>query len=144
MSSSPRTTFDRIVHIETLLWNLCDAELRRQVGFPMGRLEVLRSINEIEGCRVNDIAERLAITIGAVSKLVDRLESSGLCQRKPNPEDRRSSLLAVTDIGLRTLEQADNVLEPLLERWFTQINLRSLNDGLIQIERNLDVNMADS
>ncbi len=40
-----------------------------------------------------------AITIGAASKLVDRLERDGTAHREPNPNDRRSSLIATLEGG---------------------------------------------
>jgi hypothetical protein len=40
-----------------------------------------------------------AIGIGATGKTIDRLEKRGWAARQPNPSDRRSSLLALTDDG---------------------------------------------
>ena len=40
---------------------------------------------------------RLSISPGAVTALVDRLESRGHVERLPNPEDRRSALLRDTE-----------------------------------------------
>lgn len=75
------------------LWGRCDEELQRQTGLALGRLEVLHVIASVDPCRVNQVSARLLIIVGAASKLVDRLEAACLCQRHPNPQDRRSSLL---------------------------------------------------
>ena len=53
------------------------------------------------GCRVQDIADDLCITVGAASKLVDRLETDDLARRAANPGDRRSSLISFTEQGRR-------------------------------------------
>lgn len=137
MTSPVRSTFDRLVRVEILLWNRLDDELRRHTGLPLGRLEVLRVIAGTEGCRVQDIASRLLITVGAASKLVDRLEASGHCQRHPNPDDRRSSLLTVTAVGQVALTQAETLLEPLLGQAFAAVHLPHLNDALAQVEQVL-------
>lgn len=138
MTTPARSTFDRLVRVETMLWNRLDDELRCSLGLPLGRLEVLRVIVEIKGCRVHDVASRLLITVGAASKLVDRLEASGHCQRHPNPDDRRSSLLKVTEAGQVALTQAESVLEPLLIQAFAAADLRHLNDALSRIEQALE------
>jgi DNA-binding MarR family transcriptional regulator len=134
MTSLARSTFDRLVHLETMLWNAADDELRRRTGLRLGRLEVLRVIAGVDQCRVNDIAGRLQITVGAVSKLVDRLEESGHCQRQPNPTDGRSSLITVTGAGREALDDAEHVIEPLLQRCFASADLEYLNDTLARVE----------
>ncbi|WP_406458443.1 MarR family transcriptional regulator [Streptomyces sp. NBC_01622] len=54
-----------------------------------------------------DLATEFAIGIGATSKTVDRLEKQGWAVRQPNPSDRRSSLLALTDDGLQLVDAAE-------------------------------------
>src|SRR5580704_8107431 len=51
------------------------------------------------------LAETLSCDASNVTGLVDRLESRGLVQRRPSPEDRRVKVLALTPSGsrLRTL-----------------------------------------
>lgn len=137
MTILARSTFNRLVQVETLLWNRCDAEVRRHLALPLGRLEVLRVIAATEHCRVNDVASRLLITVGAASKLVDRLGASGHCQRHPNPDDGRSSLITVTDVGRTALTQAEGILEPLLGQCFATADLHHLNVALSQLEQAL-------
>jgi DNA-binding MarR family transcriptional regulator len=59
----------------------------------------LRVVRRHPGCRVEEIRQELGITVGAASKLVDRLERDGLAVRSANPSDRRSSLVALTAEG---------------------------------------------
>lgn len=49
------------------------------------------------------IAERLGVTTASVTGLLDRLAASGYVARKPNPRDRRSILVALTEHGRRAL-----------------------------------------
>lgn len=51
------------------------------------------------------IARRLAMSTGGVTPALDRLERGGLLQRKPNPSDRRSSIVSVTDRGHEALRE---------------------------------------
>jgi DNA-binding MarR family transcriptional regulator len=51
-----------------------------------------------------EIGERWLVTRGAVTGLVDSLEAAGLVRRQPHPEDRRVSLVELTDKGVSVLD----------------------------------------
>ena len=50
------------------------------------------------------IAERLIITAGSMTSMLDTLERRGLVRRKPHPTDRRKLLVDVTDDGVAILD----------------------------------------
>lgn len=52
-----------------------------------------------EAILMSELAARLAVTKGAITQLVDRLEAKSLVLRSPHPTDSRSSLLCLTDLG---------------------------------------------
>jgi MarR family transcriptional regulator, organic hydroperoxide resistance regulator len=108
--------FGELVRFEIELWNAVDARLRTDLGLPISHVEPMRIIAATPGCRVNDIAEDLSITVGGVSKIVDRLESAGHCRRRANPGDRRSSIIELTPEGRRRLAEAGTTVEHELER----------------------------
>lgn len=54
--------------------------------------------------RLVDLSRRMDVPASTLSELADRLVADGLATRAPNPDDRRSVVLAVTDAGSRTLE----------------------------------------
>jgi DNA-binding MarR family transcriptional regulator len=66
-------------------------------------------------CRVHEIAHAVAITVGGASQAVDRLEAAGQCVRRPNPLDRRSSILELTPAGQELLNTAGAVFDQELE-----------------------------
>ena len=99
--------FDTLVRLEIELWNEIDARLHDADGVTLARYQALQAVHEHDGrARVHEVAQDLGITIGAASKLVDRLEHDGTARREPNPNDRRSSLIALTPDGVRLLEAA--------------------------------------
>ncbi len=51
------------------------------------------------GIRQKDIAEAIGINPSSLSEQIDRLESDGYLDRKVNPEDRRSTLITLTEKG---------------------------------------------
>jgi DNA-binding MarR family transcriptional regulator len=58
------------------------------------------------------IAANVVITSGGMTKRLDRLEAAGLIERRPDPSDRRGSLIRLTDRGLKLI---DEVLENTFE-----------------------------
>jgi DNA-binding MarR family transcriptional regulator len=108
--------FNDLVRLETVLWNALDGRLRVELGIPLGRFETLQVLGRRGTCRVNDIAEDLVITWSGTSKIVDRLEASGLCLRRPNPEDGRSSLIDLTEPGQEMLERGEAIMREELAR----------------------------
>ena len=107
--------FSELVRLETEVWNAADARLRADVDLPLSRYEPMRVIERRGSCRVNDIATDLAITVGGTSKLIDRIEASGHCRRRPNPEDGRSSIIELTSSGKRLLAKAKLALDDELD-----------------------------
>ncbi|MFI7601826.1 MarR family winged helix-turn-helix transcriptional regulator [Actinoplanes sp. NPDC049681] len=103
--------FDQIVGVEIALWERVDARLRAEEQLTLGRLLPMRVIATTAGCRVFDVAAQLQITVGAASKTVDRIEAAGHCVRRPNPGDRRSSLIELTEAGGAALAAAGVVFE---------------------------------
>jgi DNA-binding MarR family transcriptional regulator len=80
-------------------------------------ITALRTIDELDGsARVQEVADEIGITVGAASKIVDRLERAGLAERVPNPADRRSSLLRMTKPGRNTLADGVRVARKELVR----------------------------
>lgn len=98
--------FSDLVRLETELWDLVDRRLRDDHDLPLSWFEPIQVMDRVVDCRVVDIAEALSITVGGVSKLVDRIEQAGWCGRAPNPTDARSSVVTLTRAGQRLLEAA--------------------------------------
>ena len=103
--------FTDLVRVETRLYNGVSARLRRELDVSLGQFEFLEIIDRIPGCRVLDIVGEIAITVGAVSKAVDRLVAAGWCVRGPHPQDRRSSVLRLTPEGEKVLAACRPIVE---------------------------------
>ncbi|WP_020658521.1 MarR family winged helix-turn-helix transcriptional regulator [Amycolatopsis benzoatilytica] len=103
--------FVDLVRVETRLYTAASARLRADLGLSLGQFEFLDIIERTPNCRVLDIAAEVAITVGAVSKGVDRLAAAGWCERFANPHDRRSSVLRLTESGQRILAESRPVVE---------------------------------
>jgi DNA-binding MarR family transcriptional regulator len=112
-----RQVFDDLVRFETELWNAVDARLRSEAGVPLGTFNLLLVVESVDACRVNDIAQQLAITVGGASQAVDRIEQKGLCKRQHDSADGRSSIISITALGSRKLAEAGPVFDNELALW---------------------------
>jgi DNA-binding MarR family transcriptional regulator len=61
-------------------------------------------------CSVAKLVEELNTDAGAMTRLLDRLEAKGLCQRERSSEDRRVVTLTLTDEGQRVTGDLTAVL----------------------------------
>jgi DNA-binding MarR family transcriptional regulator len=67
--------------------------LARRARLPIADLDALEHLELAGALSQRDLAERLLLTSGAVTLLVDRLERAGLVVRRAHPTDRRVSLV---------------------------------------------------
>ena len=111
-----RQVFDDLVRFETILWGAIDARLQEECDVGLASLNAMLVIDATPLCRVHDIARAVAITVGGASQAVDRLESAGLCARRANPSDRRSSIVELTPEGVELLGVAAPVFDRELDR----------------------------
>jgi DNA-binding MarR family transcriptional regulator len=51
--------------------------------------------------RLNELSEHLHIAARSTTEVVDGLEGRGLIERRPDPDDRRATLICLTDKGRR-------------------------------------------
>jgi DNA-binding MarR family transcriptional regulator len=110
-----RLLFADLVLLEIELWDALEARLRAEGAVGLGTFQTLEVIARVDGCRIHDIVSALSITVGGASKTVDRMESAGLCARRPHPTDRRSSIIALTPMGKRARAAAEKIVAAELE-----------------------------
>jgi DNA-binding MarR family transcriptional regulator len=57
-----------------------------------------------------EIAKQVGLDKTTMVVTVDELEAAGLAERRPSSTDRRARVIAVTDVGKRSVMEADKVL----------------------------------
>ena len=70
--------------------------LSRYLGMGRAEFDALDCIEEAGELTPNQLSDRLGLTSGATTALIDRLEAAGQLTRSPHPDDRRSLLLRLT------------------------------------------------
>ena len=65
------------------------------------RMRLLTALQRDGEQSMGELATGLGVTPRRVTALVEALEADGLVERRPHPADRRSTLVAITDGGLK-------------------------------------------
>ncbi|WP_127131479.1 MarR family winged helix-turn-helix transcriptional regulator [Georgenia sp. SYP-B2076] len=84
-----------------LLPGALDAQLQRDAGLTHAGYAVLSALSEApdRAIRMSRLAHMASLSMSRLSHLVDRLENQGWVERKPVPEDGRSTMAVLTDAG---------------------------------------------
>jgi len=67
------------------------------------------------------VSSYLGVDTGAITRLLDRLETKGLVARRPNPADRRSVMLALTPRGNDLYPRLPGTVAAVVARLFDGI-----------------------
>jgi DNA-binding MarR family transcriptional regulator len=87
---------------------------------------------EADGTRLTELAERAQITKQSMGYLVDNLEQRGYLERRPDPSDRRATLICLTDRGWAQIEAGLQAIATLEAEW-----TRRLGKGRMDLLREL-------
>jgi|SRR5581483_5658771 len=87
---------------------LLEAELEAEHRLTMSEYFVLVNLSEApdRSLRMTELAERAAVSLSGMSRVVDRLAREGLAERHKCEMDGRGTFAVLTDAGLARLEEA--------------------------------------
>lgn len=80
-----------------------------QFGLTLGDFDMLASLRRRaagEAVKIRDLQRSLMLSSGGTTKRLDRLETAGLIERLPDPNDRRGTLIALSTKGLDLIDEA--------------------------------------
>ncbi len=90
-------------------------------------------------CRAADLAAEFHCPSSTLSESIERLVTAGLVARLPNPEDRRSHVLAATDAGRQTLAEVRHSATRHLAGALEDLDARTLAELLSGLRRVAEV-----
>jgi DNA-binding MarR family transcriptional regulator len=80
------------------------------IGLSWAKLSALKGLADAgESLPLGQLAERLCCVKSNITQLIDRLEADGLVERKPDPNDRRTKLAALTPAGRKAVKDGTRV-----------------------------------
>ncbi len=68
-------------------------------GVTVAEWVLMRVLHDFESLAPTELAERMAMSKGAITKLASRLVAKGLATREANPDDKRAQTLSLTSRG---------------------------------------------
>jgi DNA-binding MarR family transcriptional regulator len=71
----------------------------RETGVTLQQMHTLEILGSCGELRMKELAEKMGVTTGSLTVLVDRLERAELVERRPNANDRRSIQVGLTPAG---------------------------------------------
>ena len=86
--------------------------------------------------RLSALAEHLHIAPRSATEVVDDLERFGLAQRRPDPADRRATLVSLTPEGARTSRDIQRARQSVGEGFFAALDAED-RDDLARVLRKL-------
>jgi DNA-binding MarR family transcriptional regulator len=91
-------------------------------GLALSQFEALAKVGMNPGVIQQDLVKYLLVTKGNVGALVDRLEESGLIERRPDPSDRRANRLFLTPAGTSMVTEIFDKHRVLVREMFDPLN----------------------
>jgi DNA-binding MarR family transcriptional regulator len=110
-----------IMRLQQVFLSGADATLRPlELTFARYEVLMLLSFSKVGHLPLGIIGERLQVNAASVTNAVNRLEAQGLVERRPNPQDGRGTLAALTEPGRHLARRATELMN---ERVFTDVGL---------------------
>jgi DNA-binding MarR family transcriptional regulator len=129
----------RLMRVYQKVTQASTAQLR-PFGLTLAQFDVLAHVGAAEGLTQQELADRLLVTKGNVSQLVDKLERAGLVIRIP---EGRACRLRLTAAGRALYRAAVPAHEEFVERQLSALS-REEQTELVRLLRTLDRSIPSS
>jgi DNA-binding MarR family transcriptional regulator len=117
--------------------DLWKRRITERTGLPFSRIKILRTLRSSGSMPLEELAAAAAMDPSAATVTVNDLEERGLVVRATDPENRRSKLVTITELGREVLADALATHDPPPEAFdaLTDSELIALRDLLHKLDR---------
>jgi DNA-binding MarR family transcriptional regulator len=93
----------RLLTCTTLIEGEVRSRLRSAFDVTLPRFDLMAQLDKApNGMTLGELSQRMMVSNGNVTGLVERLSEQGLIERRPSPSDRRAQIVSLTGEGRRT------------------------------------------
>ena len=110
------------------------------IEFNSAQGRILFVLWERDGIPITELAQATKLSKSTLTSMLDRLEEAGHLRREPSPNDRRVTLITLTERNKLLREKYDRVSEEMTELFyegFTPEEVTTFEDYLRRILENL-------
>jgi MarR family transcriptional regulator, organic hydroperoxide resistance regulator len=97
-------------------------ELLSALGLHVGQEMILVSLWMQDGQTLSQLAERLEVQPPTITKMVQRMEVSGIVKREPSQEDSRVSHIFLTNKGKGLQAKIEKIWEQVEREFVSELN----------------------
>lgn len=143
LDTAPMAVFGRLFRTERLS-DMILSEALAPHGLQPGWFDLLAALRRAGApyeLNPTDLTRATMLSSGGTTKRLDRLAEAGLVERRPDPNDRRGTIVRLTRRGKTVIDRAVDAHlqnEERLLRSFTPAELRNLDDMLRKLLDELE------
>lgn len=117
-----------IMEVVPLAMHFIRTQMRRHVSpaLSVPQFRTLTYLNRHAGASLSEVADHLGVTPATASTMVDRLVQNGLVDRVAAPDERRRSVLTLTEAGAGLLKSAREATRRRMVQALSQLSPREV------------------
>jgi DNA-binding MarR family transcriptional regulator len=133
-----RRAASHVLHVAFQMKSVIEDRIQAETGLLLADNEALLNLaHEDQPLRMSMIAERLILSKGGTTKVIDRLEARGLVARSQDPTDRRALVVEITPEGISALETVQPIVDDAIERYWGQYITDSEAETIAEVARKV-------
>lgn len=109
-----------------------EIEMKKQLGLTPAQWKVILVLNILDGPTQKEIAEKINIDGSTLVPVIDKMEQSGLVERRADSKDRRNNRIYLTKKSESTV---DSIIEIILQ--LRKIVYRGISEDEINTTKNV-------
>ncbi len=120
--------FHQLMRLERMMKRPEPSERRINHGFgsrrpPLAREQILFMISNFEGgVHQKDLLENAHINASSMSEFISKLEEDGYLKREIDPQDKRATLLSLSELGKARINELQDERSDRLNKMFAKLN----------------------
>lgn len=129
----------RVTHLHGRLSAAITRRLR-EIHLSLPQCDVLATLSRQEGVNQQELAERLHVTKGNISGLIDRMTAAGLVERRATEGDKRAYAIYLTNEGRKQARRGAATQSAVVEETLGRLSpalLAQMDQSLLAASRLL-------
>lgn len=120
---------------------LAEIEIKKQLGLTPAQWKVILVLNMMDGLTQREIAEKINIDGSTLVPVIDKMEQSGLVERKADSKDRRNNRIFLTKKSESTVDSIIMIilqLRKIIYNGISEDQISSIKNVLKTLIKNSD------